>query len=111
LSHRHFSHTDWALSLDLVSKIETVAEKLAPKNPLNLYRRLFSSCGFDFYDENTSYEEQQKKREELRRQAIETILADSGINAVIDFAEFVEFPNDVGCSAMHTRLGMGRQFG
>ncbi len=96
--HRQFSDAKWALPADLVSKIEAVATKLAPKNPLNLHRRLFIGRDIDLYDERGNWEEQRKKLEERRRQAIKGVLADGGVEAVIRFADSVESPSHVGHS-------------
>lgn len=98
LMHRRFSYAKWALRSDIVSKIKTVAAKLAPKNPLNLHRRLFSGHGCNLYEENENWEEQRQKLEERRRQAIEDILAYGGMDSVIRFAESVESPLYVGHS-------------
>ena len=96
--HRRFSDTEWALNDELLSPIETVAEKLAPSNPLNLYQYLFSDRVFDLYDENGNWDEQQRKLDERRQTAIEAILKLGGIEAVIQFAETVESPGQVGYS-------------
>jgi hypothetical protein len=96
--HRRFSDAKWALSSEIVSKIEGVAAKLAPNNPFNLHRRLFSDCDFDLYEENGNWEEQRQKLEELRQQAIKDIMVYGGMDAVIRFAESVESPFYVGHS-------------
>ena len=96
--HRCFSDAKWALSSDTISKIEAVAAKLAPKNPLNLHRRLFTGRDFDLYEENDNWEEQQQKLEERRELAINDILAYGGMDAIIQFAEAVESPSHVGHS-------------
>lgn len=96
--HRRFSDKKWALSSDNISKIETVAAMLAPKDPLNLYRRLFCNDVLDFYEEYDNWEEQQEKLEERRRQAIEDILTYGGIDSVIRFVESVDSPSHVGHS-------------
>ena len=98
LNHRCFSDAKWALSSDIISKIEAVAAKLAPKNPLNLHRRLFSGRDFDLYEENDNWEEQQQKLEERRQLAISDILTYGGMDAIIQFAEAVESPSHVGHS-------------
>jgi uncharacterized protein YciU (UPF0263 family) len=96
--HKRFSNAEWALSSDIISKIETVAEKLAPKNSLNLNLRLFNGRGFELYEENDNWEEQEQKFEERRKQAIEDILAEGGMESVIRFAESVDSPFQVGFS-------------
>nr|WP_292996337.1 hypothetical protein [Nitrosomonas sp.] len=96
--HRRFSNTEWALAPDLLSKIELAATKIAPKKPLNLYRRLFSNRDYDLYEENGNYAEQRQKLGERREQAIKDILTNTGIDAVISFAESIESPLHIGCS-------------
>lgn len=96
--HRQYSDAKWALDTKVVSNIEAVAAKLAPKEPLNLYRRLFSGREHDLYEERGNWEEQRQKLEERRCQAIRDILAYGGIDAVIRFAESVEAPSQVGNS-------------
>lgn len=83
--HKRFADAKWALSPDIVSKIEEVAKALAPKNPLNLYRRLFSGRDFDLYEEKGDQREQQDYLEARRQQAIREILDYGGIDAVIKF--------------------------
>jgi hypothetical protein len=94
--HRRFADAKWALSDELLTLIEAVASKLAPSNPLNLYQHLFSDQDFDLYDENESWEAQQQKLEKRRETAIEGILQQSGIDVVIQFAESVLSPIQVG---------------
>ncbi len=98
LKHRRFSDAKWALDADTVSKIESIAAKLAPNNPLNLHRRLFSGNDFDLYEENGNWKEQREKLEQRRREAIQKILDYSGIDAVIQCAKSVESPSQVGRS-------------
>ncbi len=96
--HRRFFDAKWALDSDTVSKIEAVAAKLAPSNPLNLHRRLFSDREFDLYEENGNWEEQRRKLEERRQEAIRDILGYGGMDAIIQFAKSVESPSRVGHS-------------
>ncbi len=96
--HRRFSAAKWALSSEIVSKIKGVATKIAPTNPLNLHHRLFSGRDFNLYEEKGNWEEQRQKLEERRQQAIKDILAYSGMDVIIQFAEAVESPWHVGYS-------------
>jgi hypothetical protein len=96
--HRRFSDAKGNLSSEIVPKIECVAAKLAPTNPLNLHRRLFSGRDRDLYEEKGNWKEQRQKLEERRQQAIKDILAYGGMDIIIQFAEAVESPSHVGRS-------------
>ncbi|HEY0829284.1 MAG TPA: hypothetical protein VGE40_14380 [Bacilli bacterium] len=96
--HRYFADADWALSSDLVVRIENVASALAPDNPLYLHRELFNGRDFDLIEEKESWQEQQRKLEVRRQQAIKEIFNYGGIDAVFQFSETVESPSSVGQS-------------
>ena len=95
--HRRFSDAEWALSDKIVSKIENVAAKLAPENPFYLHRRLFSyKVRNVYYERRETQKKQQQELDQRRQQAIKEILADGGLDMVLQFAENVESPWDVG---------------
>jgi hypothetical protein len=96
--HKRHADAKWVLSPDLVENIEKVAACLAPQNPGNLYRRLFSQRDFDLYEEKGNWKEQQEKLGERRNHAIQEILATDGLGAVIEFAKSVESSYRVGFS-------------
>ena len=96
--HRRFSNAKWALSSELVSKIEGVADNLAPQDVLNLHRVLFCGRDHDLYEETGNFEEQHRKLEERRRQAVTDILDKGGVEAVVQFAKDVKSPHHVGRS-------------
>ena len=100
LIHRHRQHSDasWALDNESLLTIEAVAEKLSPSDPFNFYQHLFSGLDANLYEETGNWEEQEKKLEKRRQQAIGEILESGGIKSVISFAESVELPNQVGHS-------------
>ncbi|MEW6587236.1 MAG: hypothetical protein AB1442_16695, partial [Nitrospirota bacterium] len=96
--HKRFADEKWALSPDTVSRVEYVAEKLAPKNPLVLHSRLFNDRDWDLNEEKEDWQEQQQELEVRRQQAIKEILGYAGIDAVVLFATTVESPWKVGIS-------------
>jgi hypothetical protein len=96
--HKRFADAKWALSPNIVSKIDKVAKALVPTNPMNLHHRLFSGRDFDLYEEKGDWKEQQKQLEERRQQAIKDILEYGEIDAVLQFAETVKSPLNVGHS-------------
>jgi len=98
IKHKNYSDADWALSPELVKKIEQVAESLAPQRPQNLYSPLFTEDEFELYEESGDWEEQEQKLEERRQNAILEILVQGKLEAVIRFAEIIDSPQKVGFS-------------
>ncbi|MCE2432801.1 MAG: ATP-binding protein [Candidatus Latescibacteria bacterium] len=96
-NHRRFSDKEPALIDKIVSRIEDVAAKLAPENPFYLHRILFSYHAFDLYEDEES-ETEEKRLNQRRQQAIKEILADGGMDMVLQFSESVESPWNVGRS-------------
>ena len=98
--HRRFSDAEWALKDDILSRIDDVATKLAPKGLQNLYRRIFNGRDFDLYDEEEGddWREQEKRLEERRQKAIGAIYEEGTIEAVLDFAQAVESAPQVGAA-------------
>ncbi len=96
--HKKFADAKWALAPELVKKIDQAAANLAPKTPLNLYRRLFSERDIDLYEKKGDWKEQRERLENRRQQAIREILGSSDMKEVIRFAEIVESPSNVGFS-------------
>ena len=94
--HRCFSDAKWALSGEMVSRIESITDKLAPQTPLALHRILFSGHDLYLYEETGNLQDQQL--EEQRQQAIENILDYGGMDAIIQFVRDVERPSCVGHS-------------
>lgn len=94
--HRRYAGATWALDEQLVAKIEVVAERLSPVSAEVLYRRLFSNRDFDLYEEKGNWEEQRRKLELRREQAIQEVLKARGIQGVISFIDNVEAPHQVG---------------
>jgi hypothetical protein len=94
--HRKFSHADWALPSDEINQIAAIAARLEPADPVYKYRRLFVQRDFDLYEETDDYAEQAKKLLERRQDAVREIHSQGGVQAVIEFADRVETPGQVG---------------
>lgn len=94
--HRKFADTAWAMPLDVVSKIEEVADKLTPRSTTLLYARMFTERDFDLYDENQNFEEQIRRLNCKRQDIVSEILKNGLLTEVIKFAERVESPRKVG---------------
>lgn len=97
--HRRFAEAKWALPAEQVNRIEEAALLLQPNDPRHLHKRLFSSNDFDLYEDNDSYEEEQKKLLGKRIQAVNEFIQLGGLEAMLEFARTVESPNQVGYAA------------
>lgn|GEM_PF-179929 len=96
--HRRFPDAKWAMSSEMLKRIEEIAKTMAPRNPLNLHRRLFSNRDFELCEEIGNWEEQLHQLEERRQQAIKEILNFGGIDGVLEFAKTVKSSFNVGNS-------------
>lgn len=94
--HREFADARWALPEEVLSRIEEVANALAPEAPELKYQRLFGHRGHALFEERGNYEEQQRRLDEARQVAVQTILASGGFQAVLEFAHNVASPYEVG---------------
>lgn len=94
--HRRFSDAKWALPEKQLSRIEEVALKLAPTDPISLFQHLFTNRDYDLYEKNGNWEEQARKLGELRVNAINRIIQDYGFEGIIRFASIVQSPYQVG---------------
>lgn len=96
--HRRFADTQWAMHSSVVTSIEKVAERIAPGSRALLNRRLFSERDFDLYEETGDYEEQRRRLEAKRKDAVRQLLDDLRIDGLLDFVQQVESPRKVGFS-------------
>ena len=96
--HRRFPEAEWVLPNPMLDRFEQAANKLAPQNPLNLYRPLFSDHDISFYDESDDYEVADQKINQQRDEALATIFNQYGTQGVICFANSVKRPGLVGAA-------------
>jgi len=94
--HRKYADAEWAMTPEQVEKIAAVAQRLEPEAPGLRYRRLFSERELELYDETGDWQDQQKRLEERRQQAVAEVAGAEGPEAVADFADMVESPWQVG---------------
>lgn len=94
--HRKFSDADWALSDEILKKIEETRNLLAPSSPEFKYHHLFSDRDFDLFDERGNYDEQRKRLDEARQTAANEILSEGGLPGCLGFASKVASPYEVG---------------
>lgn len=96
--HKRYPNAKWAFKAEELLKIESLVEKLAPKNPINSYRRIFNHDFFELYEVGEDWNKQQIKLEKRRSEAIREILDSDGFEGVLKFVESIEDPFSVGLS-------------
>lgn len=96
LKHRKFADAQWAIPAEEITKIEDVANKLAPESFDLANRRLFTERDLDLYEDTKNIREEHQRLDRIRQDAIKTILSAEGMEAVIRFAKQVESPRKVG---------------
>ena len=67
------------MSDERITRIEHMADQLAPTNPFNLHQHLFTDRDFDLYEENGDWEEQRKKLDTRRETVISKIFRQNEI--------------------------------
>jgi len=96
-NHRKYVDSDvWAVSEEALQELDSVADKLKPKEPEVLHKRLFSGRDFDLYDERGNWEEQHKRLLQRRIEALREILDRDGFVGLMTFWRSVEMPYEVG---------------
>lgn len=78
----------------IVTSLEKIADMLAPKKPIILYQPIFNDEVF--CEESSDWQEQHRKLNSRRENAIKEIFQLGGIHEVIKFAESVTLPERVG---------------
>jgi hypothetical protein len=94
--HRKFTDAKWAMPMEMITRIEETAAKLAPKSASMIHRRLFSDRDFDLFEEKGDYKEQERNLSLKRQEAVRDIIKESQITGVLDFAQQVASPEKVG---------------
>lgn len=94
--HRRFPEAEWSFGDEQLLPLEDIANKLAPNTPSLLHRRLFSDSDSNFYEGDGDWREEQKKLFQIRKVAIEDILAEGGIDKVLEFSSKVTNSHIVG---------------
>ncbi|NGX46637.1 MAG: hypothetical protein K940chlam2_01833 [Chlamydiae bacterium] len=96
--HRRFSAAEWALDVDKVNSLDDIAQTIQPQDPLLLYRDRF---GFsEPYLDSSS----KASLEEERREAVDQIMKQYGMDGILQFAETVESPRGLGETLSNEKL-------
>jgi hypothetical protein len=93
--HRHHEEAKWALPEAILTELESVLEKLQPKNPVLRNAWLFARWPDRFYMREGSIEDHNKAIDDARAIALREITNDSGFDGIIELCQHSD-PNMVG---------------
>jgi len=88
--HKKYSDAKWALPKDIIDNIEKVSFELKPKDPKNIYARLFVENDHDLFDEKGNWQDQRDRLEIKRKEAIKKILSKKENEEIFTFIDNVE---------------------
>jgi hypothetical protein len=98
--HRTFRAAEWALSEDILNRLEAILPLLAPGDPVARFSWLFD----DWLPEIPSGEEdidlRKKQVEELRQQAVQEILETKGTEGLVELGTRSKYPGLVAVAAL-----------
>lgn len=95
-SHEKYSDADWTLDVQKLANIKEVMKFYEPQNPLNYNKYLFAQSDWDLYEERGNWEENEKRLNDKRRAALQTIIDSKGIDGIFEFINMVESPDKIG---------------
>ncbi len=98
---RHLPEDTVPLDNERIDRIESIAARIAPQDPLRLHRWLFSHSSWSAIEYEGEWEEKEQKLSEIQCNVIHEIIGCGGMDAVFRFAEVVEVPGHVGNSLGH----------
>ncbi len=113
-NNRKFSESDWAISEKWVKKLEDTYYFIEPDSLINKYKYLFESwfppiLSPAIYNDNMAYKEEEKKINELRFDAVSTIIKESGSDELIKLIKIVNQPHFIGISLSKMSLDKSQQ--
>lgn len=81
--HREFDDAKWAFPKDIVDRFDAVAQRLSPRDPIELSLSLFSHRFNPIGPRDMPWEEQEKLLGQRRSEALVTILKNQGFEGIL----------------------------
>ena len=93
---RSFPDAQWALKGEPLRRLESIGESLRPHDSVQLALPLFKKGADRISGRRMTWQEQATLQAELRREAVQNVLTEKGIEAVVRMAETAELPWALG---------------
>ncbi len=103
--YRHRSHPDakWAMPSEDVEALDYAYRKLEPSDPVLAHAWLFDSGRIDMPDgEQVSYLENRERGAVARQDAVRTIFANGGVDAILSLIDTANAPHRIGIAVANS---------
>ena len=94
--HRQYADAEWAMDSESVTTLEEIAKSLQPSSPMARHHRLFGGEEFELFEQRDNWEEEERKLQSKRQEAVIEIFSSDGLDALLQFAQSVDAPSKVG---------------
>jgi hypothetical protein len=96
-NHRKFAdHKNWQVPDGSLEELDTVAANLSPSAPEVRHKRLFGGVDADLSEEKGNWEEQEKRLQSQRQDAVREIVGKGGVELLLQFAQAAGEPWRIG---------------
>jgi hypothetical protein len=93
--HRKYANTDWAMPENEVAKLERTAKVIEPQSIVIRQQRLFDHHDHHFF-ETDDYESEGRRLRDAREKAAGEIITSGGLEAILEIAQHVKIPAELG---------------
>ena len=94
--HRKYARSDWAFASEELEIWEAVAERFAPQDAAERYRRLFSLEDYKLFDVCDDFEVKSERLAKKRVEALNVIVDNRGSEFLIEYSTIVGRPEILG---------------
>jgi len=103
-SHRRHSDADWALPGEQVDRLECVYQRFEPGDSISVYGWLFSHRPDHWDFEGEDWKSRRGALDEARLNAVRIVYAQGNLSYLLDMADNVEQPGELGATLGRTEL-------
>ena len=96
VKHKKFRMAKWAMAEEVIERVSALAEKFTPTDSRAVFRRLFCGNDFDLYEDTKDWRSEAEILQKRRNDAVESIIADFGVDGITQYASTVEGKSQLG---------------
>lgn len=104
MHHENMPDADWSLKSEALEPFKRIMERFKPRTPIDQHRWLFARSPEILREYELSLDDRNAKLEKERVQALDEVMSDGGMAAVIGWSRSVEYPESIGHALALTSL-------